>query len=109
MGGGTAEPLYENVAVKGAEDKPKPVRQMRRDKKAGFAKQYKVICEGTKNYYPEFKHTKSVESMTLSKEITGLYPGTKYTFVVVATTHCGKGDNSTMVTEHTIRDAITKF
>ncbi|KAK2555009.1 Receptor-type tyrosine-protein phosphatase T [Acropora cervicornis] len=60
---------------------------------------------GTKNYYPEFKHTKSVKSMTLSKEITGLYPGTKYTFVVVATTHCGKGDNSTMVTEYTIRDA----
>ena len=65
---------------------------------------FQVIFEGTKNYYPEFKHTKSVKSMTLSKEITGLYPGTKYTFVVVATTHCGKGDNSTMVTEYTIRD-----
>jgi len=48
MGGGTAEPLYENVAVKGAEDKPKPVRQMRRDKKAGFAKQYKVITTVTR-------------------------------------------------------------
>ena len=65
---------------------------------------FQVICEGTKNYYPEFKHTKSVETETLSKEITGLYPDTKYTFVVVATTHCGKGVNSTMVTKRTILD-----
>lgn len=65
---------------------------------------FQVIYEGTKSYYADFKHTKSVNTKTLSKEITDLYPDTTYTFVVVATTHCGKGENSTMVTKHTIRD-----
>jgi len=45
--GGTAESPCENVAVIETKDKPKPisVRQIRRDKKAGFAKQYKVITK----------------------------------------------------------------
>ncbi|XP_067027504.1 receptor-type tyrosine-protein phosphatase S-like isoform X3 [Acropora muricata] len=66
---------------------------------------YTVIYEGTKSYYLAFKHINSVKTEDLRQEITDLYPDTKYTFVVVATTHCGKGDNSTMVTMHTIRDA----
>ena len=50
--GSTAEPIYGNAAVMETEDKPKPipvsqfseyVTQMRRDKNAGFAKQYKVL------------------------------------------------------------------
>ena len=64
---------------------------------------FQVIYEGTKTYYPKFKHTDSVQTVALSREITDLYPDTKYNFVVVATTYCGDGDNSTMVT---IRTAI---
>ena len=50
--GATGEPIYGNAAVMETEDKLKPipvrqfseyVTQMRRDKNAGFAKQYKVI------------------------------------------------------------------
>ncbi|XP_044164303.1 Down syndrome cell adhesion molecule-like protein 1 [Acropora millepora] len=66
---------------------------------------YKVSYEGTKRYYPEFKHTNSVQTVTLSQEITHLFPDTKYNFVVVATTYCGEGDNSTMVTNRTVIDA----
>ena len=65
---------------------------------------FQVIYEGTKSYYPEFKHTKSVKTKTLSQEIKDLYPDTEYNFVVVATTHCGQGDNSTMVTSRTVID-----
>ena len=66
---------------------------------------FQVIYEGTKSYYPEFKHTNSVQTVALSREITDLYPDTKYNFVVaVATTNCGDGDNSTMVTIRTIID-----
>ena len=59
-----------------------------------------IIYEGTKDYYPEFKaHTgnQETESPTLTMKITDLYPGTKYTFVVKAKTHCGYGDNSSVV------------
>ena len=54
--GATGEPIYGNAAVMETEDKPKPipvsqfseyVTQMRRDKNAGFAKQYKVITTTT--------------------------------------------------------------
>ena len=54
--GGTAEPIYGNAEVMETEDKPKPipvsqfseyVTQMRRDKNAGFAKQYKVLTTTT--------------------------------------------------------------
>lgn len=65
---------------------------------------FQVNYEGTKSYYPEFKHTNAVQTVTLSQDITDLYPGTNYTFVVVAATHCGKGDNSTMVTRLTVID-----
>ena len=65
---------------------------------------FQVSYEGTKSYYPEFKHTDSVQTVALSREITDLYPDTKYNFVVVATTYCGKGDNSTMVTIRTVID-----
>ena len=65
---------------------------------------FQVIYEGTKTYYPEFKHTNSVQTVALRREITDLYPDTKYNFVVVATTNCGDGDNSTMVTIRTIID-----
>ena len=65
---------------------------------------FQVIYEGTKSYYPDFKHTNSVQTVTLSQVITDLYPDTKYNFVVVATRHCGDGDNSTMVTSRTVID-----
>ena len=64
---------------------------------------FQVIYEGTKRYYPGFKHINSVQTVALSLEITDLYPDTKYKFVVVATTHCGDKDNSSMVI---IRTAI---
>ena len=62
---------------------------------------FQVSYEGTKSYYPGFKHTNSVETKALSREITDLYPGTTYKFVVAAT-YCG--DNSTMATGRTDRD-----
>ena len=65
---------------------------------------FQVIYEGTKTYYPKFKHTNAVQTVALSQEITDLYPDTQYNFVVVATTHCGHGDNSTMVTIRTVID-----
>ena len=64
---------------------------------------FQVFYEGTKSYYPEFKHTNSVQTVTLSQEITDFYPDTNYNFVVAATTHCGEVYNSSMVT---IRTAI---
>ena len=63
---------------------------------------FQVNYEGTKSYYPEFKHTNSVKSVTLNQEITDLYPGTNYTFVVVAWTLCGKGNDSTIETRRTV-------
>ena len=47
-----------------------------------------------------------MQTVALSREITDLelYPETKYNFVVVATTHCGDGDNSTIVTIRTVID-----
>lgn len=65
---------------------------------------FQVNYEGTKSYYPGFKHTNSVETKALSREFTDLYPGTRYTFVVVAATHCGKGADSTMETRRTAID-----
>ena len=65
---------------------------------------FQVSYEGTKSYYPEFKHANSVKTVALSREITDLYPDTKYNFVVVATTNCGDQDNSTMVTIRTVID-----
>ena len=65
---------------------------------------FQVFFEGTKSYYPEFKHINSVQTVALSREITELYPDTKYNFVAIATTHCGDGDNSTMVTIRTVID-----
>ena len=59
---------------------------------------FQVSYEGTKSYYPGFKHTNSVQTVALSREITDLYPDTTYKFVVAAT-HCG--DNSTTVTSRT--------
>ncbi|XP_067027637.1 uncharacterized protein [Acropora muricata] len=66
---------------------------------------YTVSYEGAKSYYPEFKHTNSVQTVTLSQEITDLYPDTTYTFVVAATTHCGEVYNSSVVTIRTVIDA----
>ncbi|XP_015759656.1 PREDICTED: receptor-type tyrosine-protein phosphatase F-like, partial [Acropora digitifera] len=66
---------------------------------------YTVRYESAKSYYPEFKHTNSVQTVTLSQEITDLYPDTTYTFVVAATTHCGKVYNSSVVTIRTVIDA----
>ncbi|XP_068677377.1 receptor-type tyrosine-protein phosphatase S-like isoform X3 [Montipora foliosa] len=63
---------------------------------------YTVIFKGTKSYYPDFTDSRTVKTKALSKEFTNLYPGTKYDFVVFATTHCGNGDNSSMVTTHTL-------
>ena len=48
----TADPIYGNTAADDLDDKPKPipvsqfseyVTQLKREKNAGFAKQYKVI------------------------------------------------------------------
>ena len=58
-----------------------------------------IIYKGTKDYYPEFKpHTgnQETDSPTLTMNITDLYPGTKYTFVVRAENHCVYGGNSSM-------------
>ncbi|XP_068725972.1 receptor-type tyrosine-protein phosphatase T-like isoform X6 [Montipora capricornis] len=63
---------------------------------------YTVICKGTKSYYPDFTDSRTVKTKALSKEFTNLYPDTKYDFVVFATTGCGDGDNSSMVTTHTL-------
>ena len=66
-----------------------------------------VIYQGTKDYYANFKaHTGNQEtnSPTLTMTITDLYPGTKYTFVVRAETHCGYGDNSSVVHRRTKPD-----
>ena len=63
---------------------------------------FQVIFKGTKSYYPDFTDSRTVKTKALSKEFTNLYPGTKYDFVVFATTHCGNGDNSSMVTTHTL-------
>ena len=63
---------------------------------------FQVICEGTKSYDPEFKDTRSVETKALSQEFTNLYPGTKYNFVVFATNNCRNGDNSSIVSSHTL-------
>ena len=63
-----------------------------------------IIYQGTKDYYPEFKaHTGNQEtgSATLTMTITKLVPGTRYTFVVRAETHCGYGGNSSVVQEST--------
>ena len=65
---------------------------------------FQVIYEGTKSYYPDFKHTNSVQTVALSWEVTDLYPDTKYNFVVVATKYCRDGDNRTMVTIRTVID-----
>lgn len=63
-----------------------------------------IIYRGTKDYYPKFKARTGIqetESPTLTKTITNLVPGTKYTFVVRAKTPCGYGDNSSVVQEST--------
>ena len=63
-----------------------------------------IIYRGTKDYYPKFKARTGIqetESPILKKIITNLVPGTEYTFVVIAKTHCGYGDNSSMVQEST--------
>ena len=66
-----------------------------------------IIYQGTKDYYPEFKaHTgnQETESAELTMTITDLYPGTEYTFVVRAETHCGYGGNSSGVQRSTKPD-----
>ena len=63
-----------------------------------------IIYQGTKDYYPEFKaHTgnQETESPTLTMTIANLVPGTEYTFVVRAETHCGYGGNSSVAQEST--------
>ena len=63
-----------------------------------------IIYQGTKDYFPKFKaHTgiQETDSPTLTMTITNLVPGTSYSFVVRAETHCGYGDNSSMVQEST--------
>ena len=62
---------------------------------------FQVSYEGSKSYYPEFKHTNSVQTVTLSQEITDLYPDTEYKFVV-ATPRCR--ENSSILTVHTAID-----
>ena len=66
-----------------------------------------IIYQGTKDYYPKFKAPTGIqetESSTLTMTITKLVPGTKYTFVVRAETHCGYGDNSSVVQRSTKPD-----
>ena len=63
-----------------------------------------IIYQGTKVYYPKFKAPtviQETESPILKKIITSLVPGTEYTFVVIAKTPCGYGDNSSVVQENT--------
>jgi len=68
-------------------------------------KEYTVIYEGMKDYFPSFKDAGTRKTKSLDEDVTGLYPGTKYTFVVMAKTHCGDGDNSTMALGQTLMDA----
>ena len=66
-----------------------------------------VIYQGTKDYYPKFKADTGIqetESPRLTMTITKLVPGTKYTFVVRAETHCGYGGNSSVVKRSTKLD-----
>ncbi|XP_044173689.1 receptor-type tyrosine-protein phosphatase F-like [Acropora millepora] len=63
---------------------------------------YTVSYEGSKSYYSEFRHTNSVQTVTLSQEITDLYPDTVYKFVV-ATPRCR--ENSSILAVHTAIDA----
>ena len=63
-----------------------------------------VIYEGIKDYFPTFKDVGTRKTTSLENDVTGLYPGTKYTFVVMATTHCGDGDNSTKASGETLMD-----
>ena len=63
-----------------------------------------IIYQGTKDYYPKFKARTGIQetkSPILKKIITNLVPGTGYTFVVIAKTHCGYGGNSSVVQEST--------
>ena len=66
-----------------------------------------IIYQGTKDYYPNFKadtRNQETDSPTLAMTITNLVPGTKYSFVVKAETHCGYGGNSSVVQESTKAD-----
>ena len=63
-----------------------------------------IIYQGTKDYYPNFKAdtgNQKTDSPTLTVTITNLVPGTKYSFVVKAETHCGYGGNSSVVQKST--------
>ena len=60
-----------------------------------------VLFEGKKDYYPGFNHTGKVETTFLTSTVKDLFPGTKYNFVMFATTHCGPGENSSVVSSET--------
>ncbi|XP_068677380.1 receptor-type tyrosine-protein phosphatase T-like isoform X2 [Montipora foliosa] len=96
----TASPPSDVKA--GPADKRSITLSWKKPKISGDVQMYTVIFKGTKTYYPDFTDSRIVKTKALSKEFTNLYPGTKYDFVVFATTHCGNGDNSSMVTTHTL-------
>ncbi|XP_068677378.1 receptor-type tyrosine-protein phosphatase T-like isoform X4 [Montipora foliosa] len=99
----TATPSPPSDVKAGPADKRSITLSWKKPKISGDDVQmYTVIFKGTKSYYPDFTDSRTVKTKALSKEFTNLYPGTKYDFVVFATTHCGNGDNSSMVTTHTL-------
>ena len=69
----------------------------------------RFIFEGKKDYYPGFKHADKLETTSLTLTVQNLYPGTKYNFVIIATTHCGPGENSSMVSSETPMDGRWKI
>ena len=67
---------------------------------------FQVIYEGIKDYYPHFRDSGTVKTTSLTLRVSNLYPGTKYTFAVIAATHCGKGKNSTIASGQTLMDGM---
>ena len=63
-----------------------------------------VIYDGKKGYYPDFRHTGELETTSLTLTVQNLYPGTKYNFVIIATTHCASSENSSVVSSQTLKD-----
>ncbi|XP_031554820.1 uncharacterized protein LOC116291753 isoform X2 [Actinia tenebrosa] len=66
---------------------------------------YTMLFEGQKDYNKSFVHSGSLLVSSTNIEVPNLYPGTRYTFRVSATTACGKGDYSISSSSTTKVDA----
>ena len=61
---------------------------------------------GTKYYDLDFEHTGTRQTTSLKLTVDQLIPGTLYSFVVIAETNCGEGDNSTEKSSQTKVDGM---